>query len=352
MTAFVRTPEHGTYATPAMWIKIAFFLTTHVSLYVSLAFYDHRWYVALVLLMAFAINSIAVTYNISHDAVHQAISRKRWVNELLYRGTFNLIGPSSYLWRDRHRIMHHQCVNIPGLDYNIEIDGPLRFSPTQEFKPIHRFQHLYAPLLYCVFCLHWVFIKDVQMLRLKRYGNVTDIRHSASGIAEFLFFKVLYVTLMLVVPTVMTSWAWWQVGLGYLFFGAFLSFQVVLTFVGSHLNQPLVFVPTVDGRIPHSFLEHGLRTSMDFSPTHPVVSFFLGGFNSHVAHHLFPNICSVHYPALTHIIRDTAHKHGLPYLEMNIVRLYVHHFKYLYDLGRGPTEPEAAYLYCPTADRT
>lgn len=338
--------EHGRFATPFAVFKIVFFLVMHWSLWVSLAFFDHSVPVALLLIMAYALACIGVTYNISHDAVHQSIARSRWVNEVLYRLSLNPVGPSHYLWRDRHRIMHHQCVNIPGLDFNIEVDGPLRFSPTQPWRPLHRYQHLYAPVLYALFCMHWVFVKDLKMLRLKRYGNLTGIQHRWPALLEMAAWKAWYVVQMFVIPTVFTSWTWWQVLLGYVFFGSFLSFQIVLTFVGSHLNQPLVFVqPDEDGRIPHSFLEHGLRTSMDFSPEHPVVSFFLGGFNSHVAHHLFPNVCSIHYPAITRIIRDTAREHGLPYHEMGIVQLYIHHFRYLADLGKGPHEPDAAYLY-------
>ena len=40
--------------------------------------------------------------------------------------------------------------------------------------------------------------------------------------------------------------------------------------------------------------------------------YIFGGFNTHIAHHLFPNISHIHYPALTRIIRDTLNEHGLP----------------------------------------
>jgi linoleoyl-CoA desaturase len=38
-----------------------------------------------------------------------------------------------------------------------------------------------------------------------------------------------------------------------------------------------------------------------------------GGLHTHVAHHLFPGICHVHYPALTRLIATTARDCGLPY---------------------------------------
>jgi linoleoyl-CoA desaturase len=39
----------------------------------------------------------------------------------------------------------------------------------------------------------------------------------------------------------------------------------------------------------------------------------VGGLNFQVEHHLFPKVCSVHYPVLSGLVRELAAKHGLPY---------------------------------------
>jgi linoleoyl-CoA desaturase len=44
-----------------------------------------------------------------------------------------------------------------------------------------------------------------------------------------------------------------------------------------------------------------------------VLNWYVGGLNFQVEHHLFPKVCSVHYPALSQIVRDLAAKHDLPY---------------------------------------
>ena len=134
----------------------------------------------------------------------------------------------------------------------------------------------------------------------------------------------------------------------FVLFQCIVSFQFVITFVGSHLNETLLFVEHEEQKIPHSFLEHQLHTSLDFDPTHPIVSFFLGGFNAHVAHHMFPHICSVHYPAITRIIQETSTEYNMPYKEMSTVQLYISHFKYLYQLGRDAQSPFTDYLYKKT----
>jgi len=344
--AYVRSQPNGRFGNPSMAFRVVTLLAIHWGLYAALVTQLHSLPVTALLLVAYAVSVMSVAYSVSHDAVHGALSKRRWVNELLFHGTFNLFGPNAYLWRLRHRIMHHNCVNIPGVDFNIEASDLLRFSPTQTWRPMHRFQHLYAPLLYVLFTTHWVFVKDAKMLTVKTIGNVTDIEHPWPAVLGVLAWKAVYVTLAFVVPMQLLGVGFLPVLGAYLFYQAIVSFLFVLTFTGSHLNRGLVFVPprAADGKVPHGFYEHALRTSLDFHPTNPLVSFVFGGFNAHVAHHMFPQICSVHYPAITPIIEATAKEYGLPYQTMNMAELFVTHFRYLYDLGRGPEEPKAAYL--------
>jgi linoleoyl-CoA desaturase len=63
----------------------------------------------------------------------------------------------------------------------------------------------------------------------------------------------------------------------------------------------------------------------------------VGGLNHHVVHHLCPNICHVHYPALTAIVRETAAEFGVPYREHRTVwQAVVRHYHLLRELGRKP----------------
>jgi linoleoyl-CoA desaturase len=58
-----------------------------------------------------------------------------------------------------------------------------------------------------------------------------------------------------------------------------------------------------------------MRTTANFSMKSKVAAFLLGGLNQQVEHHLFPKICHVHYPAISKIVKETAHEYRLPYLE-------------------------------------
>jgi linoleoyl-CoA desaturase len=42
-------------------------------------------------------------------------------------------------------------------------------------------------------------------------------------------------------------------------------------------------------------------------------SWYVGGLNFQIEHHLFPNVCHVHYNKIASIVKSTAHEFGLPY---------------------------------------
>ena len=49
------------------------------------------------------------------------------------------------------------------------------------------------------------------------------------------------------------------------------------------------------------------------SVTKKFFSWFIGGLNYQIEHHLFPSICHVHYYELSKIVKETALEFGLPY---------------------------------------
>src|SRR5690606_17673829 len=112
------------------------------------------------------------------------------------------------------------------------------------------------PFAYLLFTFHWVFVKDFKMLFTDRIGNVAGIRHPWWRFVEVAAWKVVHVTMLIVAPAYGLGLPLWHVAVAYLGFQFVTSFQFVLTFTGSHLNEGMVFVePGEDNRIPHSFLE-------------------------------------------------------------------------------------------------
>jgi linoleoyl-CoA desaturase len=80
---------------------------------------------------------------------------------------------------------------------------------------------------------------------------------------------------------------------------------------------------------------HQVETTVDFAPGSAALTWFLGGLNFQVEHHLFPKVCHLHYPALSVIVAATAAKHGLRYrCHTTLLDALRSHFRHLERLGR------------------
>ena len=58
-----------------------------------------------------------------------------------------------------------------------------------------------------------------------------------------------------------------------------------------------------------------MNTTVDFARDSKWISWYIGGLNFQVEHHLFPKICHIHYPEIAKIVKQTAQECGIPYLE-------------------------------------
>jgi len=114
--------------------------------------------IALSALLGFILACIG--FNVMHDACHGAYSSKKWVNELLGL-TLNALGGNAFIWKQKHNIVHHTYTNIDGIDDDIAKSPVIRQCHTQPWKPFHRIQHIYLPIIYSISSVSWVFVFDM-----------------------------------------------------------------------------------------------------------------------------------------------------------------------------------------------
>jgi linoleoyl-CoA desaturase len=83
---------------------------------------------------------------------------------------------------------------------------------------------------------------------------------------------------------------------------------------------------------------HQLETTVDFARGNRLLSWFIGGLNFQIEHHLFPQVCHVHYPALAGLVEETCKDFGLRYRAhktfLDGVRA---HFRWLRQMGMPGT---------------
>jgi linoleoyl-CoA desaturase len=292
-----------------------------------------RWEM-LALSFVMGVGMAGIGFGIAHDALHGAYSASPRINAVLGM-SFDVLGASSYLWKITHNIVHHTYTNIEGVDEDLAVSPLLRLSPNGERFWFHRFQHLYAFALYGFTTLFWVFVKDYVQLMKSELGPYRDKRHDTAQLAILFSAKLCYYGYALVVPLLVLQIAWWQVLIGFFVMhftaGAILGIVFQLAHVVESTDYP---APDDGGMMPQEWWLHEMQTTANFGPRNRLLSWYVGGLNFQVEHHLFPRVCSVHYPAISAIVSDVAAQYGLPYNAYPTLRAAIaSHYRTLRQFG-------------------
>jgi linoleoyl-CoA desaturase len=278
-----------------------------------------------------------IGFSVMHDANHGSYSRKTWANKML-GSSLNFLGGSMTTWKIQHNVLHHSFTNVDGFDEDIDIHGLLRFSPNQPLYKYHRFQHLYAWGLYALMTFPWVTTKDFrQIMNWKKEGLIESQGRTYLGAwIEIIVTKIFYYAYILVLPLIFSPVSWWVTVLGFLLLHLVAGFVLAIIFQPAHVVPTSTYpLPDESGQIDHTWAVHQLHTTCNFAPRNTILSWFTGGLNFQIEHHLFPNICHVHYKKISRIVRETAQEFGLPYHERPTFRSALRfHGKQLYELGR------------------
>lgn len=320
-----------------LYIKTIVYLLLFIGAYSGLYLIDHSSFVSLVLnYTLIGLTGILLAFNVSHDACHGSFSKNKKINYWMYHLTFNLQGTNAYLWQVRHNASHHVFPNVDGCDADIDDNPLLRLSPRHQLKSYQRYQHIYAFFVYCIYSLHWFLFKDLFYLFKKKVANLQDKRHSAKEFVLLFFWKIVYISLLIVSPIVY-GFDLSNVLLAFFIMHICLSLFFIHVLIATHLCMETQFPQTDEnGNLPGDYYAHQLATSLDYAPTNKLYNFFLGGFNSHAAHHLYPKLPHTTYPEISVLIKKKAKEFNVPYNELNIIDAIRSHYKFLKVMGNSP----------------
>jgi linoleoyl-CoA desaturase len=255
-----------------------------------------------------------VGMSVMHDANHGSYSKKSWMNNLIGT-TLNLIGGDSYNWKIKHNKLHHVYTNIYNRDEDIASRALLRFSFSAPLKRYHRFQYLYAYPFYALMSLS-ILVGDIpKRIRYRKSGITNQPRKRfISSFFSLVAWKLFYIGYLGVIPILLLEITWWQWLIGFLTMHMITGFVLAMIFQMAHVVEgPEQPEPNGAGKISDSMIVHQLKTSADFSKGNRALSWFVGGLNFQVEHHLFPRICHIHYPKLALIVEKTTKEFNIPY---------------------------------------
>lgn len=165
--------------------------------------------------------------------------------------------------------------------------------------------------------------------------------------------KLLYILFYIVIPISLMGWQLWLLFFLCLHIGLGLTLSIV--FQLAHVVEDTVFdhIETGAKNIDNEWAMHQVRTTANFSPDNNIISWFAGGLNYQIEHHLFPRISHIHYPALSKLVQSECEAFNLPYNNLPTFKAAVtSHFRFIRMLGIKPEEINFSSTKPGSAPRT
>lgn len=288
-------------------------------------------WIDLLLCVVIGLGFAAMGMAIAHDSIHGAYSKNKTVNYILGY-TMNMIGGNRYVWSITHNIVHHTYTNVHHVDEDLELAPFIRLSPHDKYRKIHRAQHILAFIAYGFATFFWVLFKDYKKLLQRDLGPYKNKKHPAREIVILIAFKLVYYAYTIIIPLMIFSWWQWLIGFMTIHFTA--GVMLGITFQMAHTVENTEHLEEFHMGDSNKWAEYQLRTTSNFANRSKILCWYMGGLNFQVEHHLFPKICSVHYPEISKIVRDTAHEYGFPYHQHDTFgEAIASHYRFLKRLG-------------------
>jgi linoleoyl-CoA desaturase len=264
-------------------------------------------------IMGFALAGIGMS--VMHDANHGAYSSIQKVNRWMGY-SLNLIGGMVFNWKLQHNVLHHTYTNIHGMDDDIADKLVLRFSPHSTPKKMHRFQFIYVFFFYAILTLYWTVAKDiVQYIQYRKRGvNRFSKKENRFYLLSMILLKTMFIGYVIVLPVILQGYSLAVILGGFLLMEAISGLVLGIVFQLAHSVEEAEYpLPNSSNVIENDWAIHQMDTTVNFARENKLLSWYVGGLNYQVEHHLFPNICHVHYPAISKIVEETAKEFGVGY---------------------------------------
>ncbi len=296
-------------------------------------------WMALLMAVVMGVGVAGVGMCVMHDAVHGSYSRRPWLNKLM-AGSMYLLGGDVFNWKIQHNILHHAYTNIEGYDQDIASKGPIRLSEHARLRKIHKYQFIHAFFFYGLMTISKL-VKDFSQLVQFTKAGLTK-QHHVNPVLEYLkmvVIKLTYIFVFIGVPVLVTSFTLWQVLIGFFIMHFTAGCILATVFQMAHVVEgTMQSLPGADGVIESEWMVHELHTTSDFARNNLFLNWYVGGLNFQIEHHLFPNICHIHYRRIAPIVERTAHEFGFSYnLKPTFRNALSSHIKRLKELGDPDT---------------
>jgi linoleoyl-CoA desaturase len=318
----------------SLFIKAVILMISFVVVYVHLVFFTPNVFLQIAESILLGGIVAAIGFNVMHDGAHGSFSKYKWVN-VIAAFSLNILGGNSFMWNQKHNIIHHAFTNVDGVDDDIDIQPWMRMSSTQKKYRLHKYQYIYFWVLYSLLYFFWIFVLDYQKYFKSKVGTMQLKKMKLSDHLIFWGFKVAHMFLFVGLPIYMVGFTSWVISFSV--FVVFAGLVLSLVFQLAHTVEHTAFpVPSEDdGRMEDEWAVHQIKTTANFATHNKLISWLVGGLNFQVEHHLFPKISHVHYPAISKIVKQACEEYNIKYIEYRRMRYAVaSHVAFLKQMGQ------------------
>ena len=335
VNAYFKENNITRYGNREMVVKTIVLLGTYLGAYAAILTLPLNPWLLLPLAILMGVAMAGIGMSVMHDALHGSYSSNPTVNRWVGYCTY-FIGANPFVWKLQHNVFHHTYTNVHGMDEDIKTKIVLRLSRHAPVQWIHRYQYVYVFFLYGFNTLFFIISDLIKLLNYHRAGMIHRQKSKLRWeLSKLIFTKVLYLFFTVALPMLITPLLWWQVLIGIFAMHFTAGYILTLVFQMAHIveevEQPL---PNGDGNIENAWAEHQLLTTANFARDNAWLNWYVGGLNYQVEHHLFPNVCHVHYRELSKIVEQTAREYQLNYIAQPTFTAALHsHVRMLKTLG-------------------
>lgn len=333
---YFKENQINTHGNAGMYFKTFVMLGLYLAPFIVLLTVDMGPWLAFGLAVLIGVGEAGIGMSVMHDAAHGAYSSKQWLNKFAASSMF-LLGSNTINWKIQHNLNHHTFTNIYNHDPDISTKAVIRLCEHASLKKYHRYQQYYAFFFYGFMTLMRLFDEIFTLIKYNKQGITAELNVNPKWeLIKLILTKLVYFGVIFTLPLIFTDFKFWQILIGFaamqLTAGMIMSTVFQMAHVVEEAYQPL---PDENNIIHTDWLVHQLKSTADFGKRNGLLSWYIGGLDFQVEHHLFPNICHVHYAAIAPIVEETAREFGLTY---NTNRTFFHalvsHYKRLKELGR------------------
>ena len=304
-------------------LKAIVFPAMYIAVYIMALLFGNNVYILYSCYFLIGFFIVLNFLNLIHDAVHNILFKHKWINTL-YVNFFDFLGANSYIWKVRHIRLHHNYPNIMGWDSDFEQSPMARIFPHGRYSKMHKYQHVYLPVLYPLYLFNWLFVRD-----FKDFFKKSSIVWKLNTIPfveyiKLFVFKAIFIFYIFFLPKFILAISWSQMLTAFLIMMFTASISSLIVLLSPHASPESRFpLPDENGFLQDSWFMHQLSTTNDVTEDNWFTRYFLGCFNYHIAHHLFPYINHIYYPEVTNVIMKFAKNNNLPYRTFSL-RISLH----------------------------